>query len=344
MPEGPTGGFGTMASAGAAPLNEYAGKTIRVAFKYQGNGAESRSTTYQIDNVKVQTLTRGAATRSANASTKVLGGVNELAAIYKFNGSAWLPYENAIAVGASDYEAMGLTTFTSSHKPENYLPQFLTLNFPYAQEGQTEGVIYTFSDEQESAEYIFTAGVWVKNENRIIQTDQFVLSNGKWNFDPSTVLTLTPSKTDALTVAYFQAATDWVWENIDQEILGVTEKGKGYVTSYGNNEYYTGCSAYYGNVDMRPAKAREQYAAGYEGMSDEEVTAQMEKNFIEVMSHILAQMNPNAVPVDGVDVLYTLKVGVYTTVNLTKCTHQLIYKVVGPAQFEYIEDSYQPIQ
>ena len=52
---------------------------------------------------------------------------------------------------------------------------------------------------------------WTKNSYITTQTEQYVKSNGKWNFDPSVVISLPPTKSNATTVLYMQTATDWVW-------------------------------------------------------------------------------------------------------------------------------------
>ena len=56
-----------------------------------------------------------------------------------------------------------------------------------------------------------------------------------------------------------------------------------------------------------------------------------------VMGKVLTQLHADAKPVEGIDVTYTINLGVYEGFNLSSCTHQLIYKVVGPAEFEFVE-------
>ncbi|MCF0236445.1 MAG: choice-of-anchor J domain-containing protein [Bacteroidaceae bacterium] len=173
--------------------------------------------------------------------------------------------------------------------------------------------------------------------------DQFVLANGKWSYDPSATINLYPTRNDVNTVAYFTAGVEWVKENIDAK-LGL-EAGKGYVTSYGNNEYYSGLSYYYGNVDVRAGKAREQYAKGYEGMDDAAVTALMEKRLQETLAGALAKLHPDVAPIEGIDVIYTLRIGVYTGTTLAadQVTHTISFRCVAPGKFEYVEGSYQAI-
>ena len=152
-------------------------------------------------------------------------------------------------------------------------------------------------------------------------------------YDPNVTITLPAGKSQPLSTLYYQACTDWVWANVDQK-MGVTEKGKGYVTSYGNNEYYCGTSAYQGNVDIRPAKAKEQYPEGYEGMTDDEITQLMKDRFTkEVLPGALATLHPEAAPIDGLDVLYTINFAVYTG---STSEYTVVYKVVGKGQFEFV--------
>ena len=115
----------------------------------------------------------------------------------------------------------------------------------------------------------------------------------------------------------------------------MSTKGQGYVTSYGNNEYYCGASAYQGNVDLRASKATEQYDdPEYVGKSDDEIVEIMKRRFeSEVMPGALSMLHPDAAPIEGLDVLYTINFSVYTG---TTTAHVIVYKVVGPGQFEFV--------
>ena len=107
------------------------------------------------------------------------------------------------------------------------------------------------------------------------------------------------------------------------------------MSSYGNNEYYSGTSAYQGNVDLRPAKARDQYPAGYEGKSDDEIQKLMMDRFTqEVLPGALSALHPDAEPVEGIDVIYTVNFAVYTG---STATYTVNYKVIGKGKFEFIE-------
>ena len=277
-------------------------------------------------------------------------------ALYRWDGSKLTAAEAAVLQPA-DYKAMG-QDYGNLTTPDAYLPAYLKTTFPYAQADDVKNVVYRlFADSQTvwaAEQYLFDGTAWVKNANVEVVTDQFVRQSGKWVYNPSVVITLTPGKGQALSALYFQAVTDWVLENVDKP-MGAEKGGTYFVTSYGNNEYYTGCSAYQGNVDMRPGSARSQYGGesyqgqelveagiafagdGYTDMNDGAVVELMTKRLQYVMGKVLTQLHADAKPVEGIDVTYTINLGVYEGFNLSSCTHQLIYKVVGPAEFEFVE-------
>ncbi len=71
----PASGYGTLASAGVLDLSSYAGKNVSVAFKYVGDGANLKTTTYQIDNVKIY---------------KDIQVVTKATDMFKYDGSNWI--------------------------------------------------------------------------------------------------------------------------------------------------------------------------------------------------------------------------------------------------------------
>lgn len=108
------------------------------------------------------------------------------------------------------------------------------------------------------------------------------------------------------------------------------------MTSFGNNEYYSGTSAYQNNVDLRADKAKAQYPDGYEGMSDEEIVALMKKRFeTEVMPGALAMLHPDAKPMDGVQVTYTITFGTYDYTGSN--TYKIRFEVTGPGEFTFLD-------
>ena len=127
---------------------------------------------------------------------------------------------------------------------------------------------------------------------------------------------------------FYQAIVDWVADNYPE-----------YVTSYGNNEYYFGSSAYQNNFDFRINAWQGQ--GTYPGMQGEELTALMWERLPQSFPHALETLYPNAAPVDGMDVFYTINFGIYD--GSTKM-YTIQYKVVGQGQFEYVEGSLKVIE
>lgn len=334
----PTGNFGTLANAGEASLSKYVGKKVYVAFRYHGNGPSSATTTVQIDDVIVKSEAAGG------------GGDTFIATsgLYSYSGTAWAAYtaNNSYMLTKADFTTMGsnLDNFSSSMSPDFYLPIFLKSKYPYAVEGREMTIAYKwFASSVTSLRadvYTLTEGEWVKNQNIEVITDQFVKQEGKWLYNPSVTLNLVPVRNDPFVTPFYQAIVDWVWDNVDVP-NGIAAKGQGYVTTFGNNEYYTGVSAYYNNIDIRPAAARGQYPAGFEGLSDEVVKDLMIERLLSTTEVVLGTLYPEVDVIQGIETIYTIRAAIYEGSTVSAPTHSFKYKVVGSAKFEYIKDSYQ---
>lgn len=261
-------------------------------------------------------------------------------ALYRFDGTAWSVPAGFAVVQSSDYTAMG-QTYGNLTEPEKYLPAYLAANFPYAQDQDTKIVIYKlYKDGKTSTAfsyYHYSDNSWSLYDGATVETAQFVKNGGKWLYDPNVTITLPSGKGQALSTIYYQACVDWVFENIcvplgDDNI----KSGKFYVTSYGNNEYYSGTSAYQNNVDLRAGSARSQYSAGWEGYSDDEIVATMKERFThQVLPAVLSKLNSEATPIEGLDVIYTVNFAAYD--GSTTTTYAVRYKVTAPATFEFID-------
>ncbi len=254
--------------------------------------------------------------------------------MYVYNSGRWSVASGYTVLNHSDYQAMGQKYDNLSNDgPELYLANYCKVNFPYAVEGDIKYVVYNYYASSATTlrcdAYKFDGTEWSNFTGVVTETSQFVMTGGKWIYDPNVTITLPAGKGIEISTLYFQTCVDWVAANIDKPT------GATYVTSYGNNEYYTGASAYQGNVDLRPGSARAQYAAGYEGMTDEEVVAVMKKRFeSEVFPAALSVIHPDANVIPGVDVIYTINFSTYTGVTEE---HVIRYQVVGPGQFEFID-------
>ena len=353
--EGITWGSGaswTAVNSGDIELSAYAGQKIRLAFMYKST-AEC-APTFEVYNISVKEPVKGyyadvkvfkeiseseaamSVSTYTMASTRAADGCNRTA-LYAYDGSSWNKHAlDGITLDVMQpaaYSSLGVGYLASA---STVLPVYLKNAYPYAQKDDVIAVAYYASSENAVAakELIYNGTEWIMTQKTIDVVNQFVKSNGAWVYDPSVVLELPAGKNQPLSALYYQAMTDWVWENVDTP-NGMT-KGQGYVTSYGNNEYYTGASAYQGNVDWRPSAAKNQYPAEYESMSDADIVALLQKRFIEVMGEVLASLNPDAKMVDGVDVFYTINFGVYTG---SSESWTVVYKLVADGKFEYVEGS-----
>lgn len=269
---------------------------------------------------------------ASRASLKIAS--RQVNTMYRLSGGKWSVATDFTVLAHSDYQAMGQRYDNLSNDgPELFIPKFCDINYPYANEGDSRFVVYNYyassTTTRRCAYMTFDGSAWNIDDGITTETSQFVMTGGKWIYDPNVTITLPAGRGVEISTLYFQACVDWVAANIDKPT------GATYVTSYGNNEYYTGASAYQGNVDLRPGSARAQYAAGYEGMTDEEVVTVMKKRFAEeVFPQALAAIHPDAAPIPGVEVIYTINFSVYTGVTTP---YTIRYRVSAPATFEFID-------
>lgn len=327
IPTKPTGGYGVFASAGKTSLSAYAGKKINIAFKYVGDAASKKTTTYQIDNIMV------GSSLPADAMSTPVYVVNIL-------GKSWGAVDkNVYVLSYEDYAAMGQSKryFTADAPAKNYLPAYLAQKVAYPQNEEARVVIYRnfngtalkiYSDE-----YVYSAETnrWALNTRIVEKTEQYVLGSGKWNFDPSTVIDLPAVKGDAMSVLYFKTIIEWV--------KGAHSE---YVNSYGDSEYYYGASSYNCNFDFRASTWKSNVASAYGDMTNEALEKLMKERLPESFIHALEKLNADAVPVEGVEVIYTVNFAIYNGTATTKWTVK--YLVTAPGKFEYIADSLKELK
>ena len=261
--------------------------------------------------------------------------------LYQYNGSRWVVADGFVTLSPADYRALGQSyNNISAADAKAYLPKFLAVNYPYAKADATKNVMYLVYDSTSKKsvyycdQYVYNGTEWTLNDGIETETSQFVMNKNKWIFDPTVYITLTYGRNQTFSATYYQACVDWVYENICVPLGDTSIKsGLFYVSKYGNNEYYSGTSAYQNNVDLRPGSAREQYAAGWEGYTDEEIVKTMKDRFFkEVFPVALAKLHPDAKPLDGLDQLYNITFGAYDGTE-TKY-YVAIYKVTAPGTFE----------
>lgn len=277
----------------------------------------------------------GAAATAASSRAGVDVATTSKTAIYTFNGSKWVVPEGTAILSHADYLAMGQKYDNlSEESPAMFLPTWLKTTFPYSVDGDSKLVVYAYysgSTAIRCDKYLYNGSEWTLDSGVTTETSQFVKTGGKWMYDPNVTITLPSGKGVEISTLYYQACVDWVASNIDKKT------GASYVTKYGNNEYYSGTSAYQGNVDLRASAAKGQYAAGYDGMTDDEIVAKMKERFErETMPAALSAIHPDADVVPGIDVIYTINFSTYSEDKQTR-TQVIKFKVVGKGKFEFVE-------
>ena len=259
LPQQPTSGFGDFTSAGTMSLAEYAGKTIYVAFHYVGDKKANKTTTYEVDNVVV------------GNDIPVAVNTEMRLALYEYTGRGWYEFENsnhAICLSMADYEEIGgnpgkYYNFDSNAPAQAYMPQFLAKHASYALDGDTCTVIfrqYSGGNSVDNEQYVYHAAtnLWSYCDLVREETRPYGFNGTEWNYNPSVTITLQVGKNIAESATFYQAIVDWVADNYPE-----------YVTSYGNNEYYFGSSAYQNNFDFRVSAWKQQ--GTYDDLSDAEI-------------------------------------------------------------------------
>lgn len=299
------------------------------------------------------------ATSSAAAvsSLKTRSSINTLEtvntnAIYMFDGTKWVVPAKTVVLQPSDYVAMNQSYGNLSNDlPSTLLPIYLKENYPYSVEDDIMVVVYKYyngsSTSYQCSQFKNDGTNWNSWIEQNMAEDRFSKTNGKWTWNPSVTINLPYIRNDVVSGPFYQACVDWVWENIDVPYYGSEslKDGKGFVTTYGNNEYYTGASAYYGNVDIRPGSARSQCAAGfgdfpgYGDMTDEEVISSMKYHFdYEVIPAVLGILYPSAMFIEDMDVTYTINFTAYQTDGAFEYTG--VWKVIDTGKFEFVSNTW----
>lgn len=339
----PEGTFGTLANVCTYAMNDFAGKDVHIAFRYDGTG-EAATTTVQIDNA---TIVKGVKTPYAGTST-----------LYTFDGSDWKAYapSSVRQIKKADFAAMGSNydSFDNSFKADVYLPIFLKTNYPYAQADDLVNLVYKYYDSANKTrsvvadEYVFDGTNWNKTEKTETLDGPFQKVGGKWNFNPSMTIVLAPKS--SISKDYYQTAVNWVIANKNAAYTTDNRTGNRYT----NLEYYSGCTVNYDEVNWRINTLPVYYwnAAGedvsaYEDWSSDDVTKMKasyeafyktaEAHFGETMAATLDILHADVKMIPGIDIVYTIQVYLYTQHHTaTELTHAFEFKLVGNGKFEYV--------
>lgn len=315
LPTEPASGYSSWAAAGTVDLSSYVGQGVYVAFVYDGDDTvdPKRTTTYQLDNIRIAEPSTAAAPEVVYAA-------------WGFDGTAWSAAgDDIVVLQPGDYTAMGFTYLGVSTAP-NYLPAYLAQKFPYAQQEDARTVVF-LSDNAGSNYadlYVYSGGAWAPSTTETL-TSQFVYTVDGWVFDP--------------TITYTMVAEDYMIV-VQYVIDNLASQTPALVGQYGDAEYYYGFAAYYSNISLRETdRGRDpDYAAL---TTDEEKKAYFEERTIEGLGIFLRYKYPDATPqVSGIDVLAYVTCAIYDGVATDRgCT--FLFQCVGanPSTWEFVEQT-----
>lgn len=247
--------------------------------------------------------------------------------LYSFDGSKWNVSTETYVMSPADLVEVGYGPTLSNTNAVRVLPIFLKQKFPYATSGTSQFVTYQSGNRYANCkEYVYDGTQWVENTGVETKTGQFAKVNGKWMFNPNITVSIPAVRNSEVGKMFYKPIVDWVRDN----------QGAGYIDSYGNSEFYSGCSYYYCNVNITA-----NTAAGYtpwSGTPVDEIQEKMKHNFLyETVPYAWATLYPNADLIDGYTepIIYELDYVTYDAASAT--TNDTVkYEVVGPAQFKLV--------
>ncbi len=324
--------------AGTVSLAAYADKTIAIRFTYIGSNSAGTTTTMRIDNVSIY----NDATR-ALASSGYVGTVVARNAVYQYSGTSWVEASDIVMLDDEDYTDMGGSNpnFSSSFAAEDYIPTYLTLNYPYAKDGDVKVVVYKYYSSGitsiHAQEYTYTKGEWVSNEIQQV-SEQFTRTNGAWVYSPGVLVELPADRNNEFVTQFMRNVVEYVGNTYGTEY---------FQTGYDNAEFYYGFTFYYNNVNFNLNYWRNRNEAGptaYGDLSDEELEELQYARLPEAFKIGLEMMYPDAAPSDTGSMIYTVYFALYTGANVTTYNYMIQFEVVAKGQFEYVEDSLGPIE
>jgi hypothetical protein len=128
---------------------------------------------------------------------EIVGDKTAYETYFEYTGTEWaLPSDNFYVITDEDFASMGIESFGSSISPEDYLPTFLSLKYPYAQEDDAINLGYNYDSSSSGSGargnlYTFVDGEWTAYQSTISTTLQFGFEDGVWVPDNTIRYTLT---------------------------------------------------------------------------------------------------------------------------------------------------------
>ncbi|WP_179343262.1 choice-of-anchor J domain-containing protein [Winogradskyella ursingii] len=172
-------------------FSQFDGETIHVALRY--SSTDTDSSRWRVESFAIRT-------------TGFEGETENVSVYYRYSEGSWNETEGVYYLTNDDYDSMGeesgqpgrFNNFSDSVAPGDYLPQFLSIEYPFAQEEDEIFVIYRFfrggsvGTVTRGNLYTFVNGSWVEQTSSL----QFGLENGIWVPDNTIRYTLAGSDYD----------------------------------------------------------------------------------------------------------------------------------------------------
>jgi hypothetical protein len=192
--------YGSMTTSEDFDFSAYDGEAIHVAFRY--NSTDSDSPRWRVQSFAIKAV-------------GISGDTDSKGEFFMYSGGSWEANDGVYSLSASDYDSMGeesgqpgrFDNFSSSTRAENYLPQFLDIKYPFAQEEDEIFIIYNYFSSNSGLGtrgnlYTFTNGEWVGHENVISTTLQFGHDGTEWVPDNTIRYTFTSGDVSFISDAF----------------------------------------------------------------------------------------------------------------------------------------------
>lgn len=196
--------YGDLTTTEDFDFSVYEGETIHVGLKY--SSTDNDSPRWRVQDFAVRTL-------------GVTGDTDSKGEYFVYDGASWDEAEDVYYLSNSDYDSMGesngqpgaFNNFSSSTPADNYLPTFLDITFPFAQEEDQIFMIYKYFSSNSGAGirgdfYTYTNGAWTKSESVISTSLQFGFSDGEWVPDNTVRYMITAANFDYIEANYATTA------------------------------------------------------------------------------------------------------------------------------------------
>jgi len=196
--------YGDLTTSEDFDFSVYEGETIHVGLKY--SSTDNDSPRWRVQDFAVRTL-------------GVTGDTDSKGEYFVYDGGSWDEAEDVYYLSNSDYDSMGegngqpgaFNNFSSSTPADNYLPTFLDITFPFAQEEDQIFMIYKYFSSNSGAGirgdfYTYVNGAWTKSESVISTSLQFGFSDGEWVPDNTVRYMITAANFDYIEANYATTA------------------------------------------------------------------------------------------------------------------------------------------